>query len=196
MGLWELLRISFMKLNYKNFEIEIFNDGSFALHSADNTSSYKNVYYSDNDDFNNKIAVRTFENSQEISNAIICENGTTNGLTENSFIINDNKIWICISNKIYCLEIPSLKLIYHKKLDSVTNFTIYKFKDDFIIHGELEIFRITQLGDIKWSFSGKDIWVNIEGKQEVEIKDDRIKLIDFENNEYEIDFNGIEISEK
>ena len=51
-------------------------------------------------------------------------------------------------------------------------------------------------GDIKWSFSGKDIWVNIEGKQEVEIKDDRIKLIDFENNEYEIDFNGIEISEK
>ena len=185
-----------MKLNYKNFEIEIFNDGSFTLHSADNTSSYKNVYYSDNDDFNNKIAVRTFENSQEISNAIICENGTTNGLTENSFIINDNKTWICISNKIYCLEIPSLKLIYHKKLDSVTNFTIYKFKDDFIIHGELEIFRITQLGDIKWSFSGKDIWVNIEGKQEVEIKDDRIKLIDFENNEYEIDFNGIEISEK
>ena len=185
-----------MKLNYKNFEIEIFNDGSFTLHSADNTSSYKNVYYSDNDDFNNKIAVRTFENSQEISNAIICENGTTNGLTENSFIINDNKIWICISNKIYCLEIPSLKLIYHKKLDSVTNFTIYKFKDDVIIHGELEIFRITKLGDIKWSFSGKDIWVNIEGKQEVEIKDDRIKLIDFENNEYEIDFNGIEISEK
>ena len=52
------------------------------------------------------------------------------------------------------------------------------------------------MGDIKWSFSGKDIWVNIEGKQEVEIKDDRIKLIDFENNEYEIDFNGIEISEK
>ena len=47
----------------------------------------------------------------------------------------------------------------------MTNFTIYKFKDDFIIHGELEIFRITKLGDIKWSFSGKDIWVNIEGKQ-------------------------------
>ena len=33
-------------------------------------------------------------------------------------------------------------------------------------------------------------------EEEVEIKDDRIKLIDFENNEYEIDFNGIEISEK
>ena len=44
----------------------IFNDGSFTLHSADNTSSYKNVYYSDNDDFNNKIAVRTFENIQDL----------------------------------------------------------------------------------------------------------------------------------
>ena len=190
-----------MKLNYKNFVIEIFKDNNFKLDSTDNILSYFKLYYSDNDDFNtgyfnNKIAVKIFENSQEISNVIICENGTTNGLVSQSLFIKEDKIWICIGNKIYCLEIPSLKLIYHKKLDSVTNFAIYEFKDDFIIHGELEIFRITKMGDIKWTFSGKDIWVNIEGKQEVEIKDDRIKLIDFENNEYEIDFNGIEISEK
>ena len=59
-----------------------------------------------------------------------------------------------------------------------------------IIHGEMEITMLDNEFNKMWSFMGKDIFASVSGKEPFEICKDRIKLYDFEDNYYEIDFCG------
>lgn len=44
---------------------------------------------------------------------------------------------------------------------------------------------------MRWSFSGRDIFVRYMGEEPAfEMKSDRICLYDFEDNYYEIDYDG------
>ncbi|WP_286971548.1 hypothetical protein [Flavobacterium sp. UBA4854] len=184
-----------MKVGYKNFEIEVIDDENYNLNSTDNLRQYQKVYYkgkNQEDGFSptSKHAVIIRESEVEISSVLVCEAGGATGIHDNSFIIEDDKIWIRVSNKIYCLKIPSLEIIWQKEFDQFTNFCFYKLEEDFLIHGELEIFRITKNGEIIWCFGGRDIWVNPEGSEELIIKDNVILLVDFESNRYILDFDG------
>nr|WP_294787497.1 hypothetical protein [uncultured Flavobacterium sp.] len=180
-----------MKIDYKNFEIEVIDDQNYTLNSPDNLRHYQKVYSEDIESYiSSKHAIIIKEEEIEISSVIICESGGATGIFANSFIIQEDKIWLCACNKIYCLEIPSLELIWQKEFDQFTNFCLYKLEYNFIIHGELEIFRITKEGEIVWRFGGRDIWVNTNGKMELTIENKLIRLFDFESNEYVIDFNG------
>lgn len=188
-----------MKVDYKNFEIELFTDKNCTLNSADEFSQYQKVYHIDNQikdkkQPTNKHTIIIKESGTLISNAIIYESGVS-GIYNDSFILEDDKVWVLIYNKIYCLEIPSLELSWQKELDSHPNISIHKLKNDFIIHGESLIFRISKEGDIIWSFGGRDIWFNIEGEPEVTIENNTIRLFDFESNEYVLDFDGNQIED-
>ena len=46
-----------------------------------------------------------------------------------------------------------------------------------------------------WRFSGKDIFATVSDKTAFTIENDSIKLYDFEDNFYELDFNGKLITE-
>ncbi|MDE5737188.1 MAG: hypothetical protein K2H93_02355, partial [Oscillospiraceae bacterium] len=66
-----------------------------------------------------------------------------------------------------------------------------------ILYGEYIIYRIAKDLSIKWEFSGRDIFVRYEGNAPAFImKKDRICLYDFEDNYYEIDYNGKLILDK
>lgn len=184
-----------MKLNYKNYEIEVFDEPNYTLNSVDNIRTYNKVYftgkdYEDRFQPTSKHGIIIKELSTEISSAIICEIGGGTGIFENSFIIEDDKIWIRVCNKIYCLELPNLELRWSKELDYATVFEFHKIENDFITRGEMEITRFTKNGEIVWSFGGRDIWVNTKGKTELSIENDKIRLFDFESNEYILSFNG------
>lgn len=47
----------------------------------------------------------------------------------------------------------------------------------------------------KWSFSGRDVFVSVSRRKPFELCENSIKLYDFEDNFYEIDFMGNLISE-
>lgn len=181
-----------MNVSYKNFEIEIIDDKNYTLNSSNNLLQYQKVYCDESEFRSNssKHAIIVKEYGIEISSAIICETEGATGIHEKSCIIEDDKIWILVSNKIYCLKIPTLEIIWQKEFDQFTNFCLYKLEEDFLIHGELEIFRITKNGEIIWHFGGRDIWVNPEGNEELTIKDNVILLVDFDSNRYILDFDG------
>lgn len=184
-----------VKLNYKNYQIEVFNDSTYTINSVDNTNVYDTVFFQGKKDKTafsptSKCGIIIKKSDTKIASVIICESGGATAITDKSFIIEDDKIWICVCNKVYCLEIPSLELIWRKEIDFITNFSIHKVQEDFIIHGELEIKRITKNGEAIWSFGGRDIWVNLEDKTEFNIENNQIHLFDFESNEYILDFNG------
>ena len=70
-------------------------------------------------------------------------------------------------------------------------------QDDFILYGEVEIYRVDRNLEVKWIFSARDIFVRYEGDEPAfEMKEDRICLYDFINHYYEIDYDGKLLVEK
>lgn len=185
-----------MKIDYKNFEIEL-------LHDYNNLNSIiksKNnqIYFEsekENEVYKSRHYIVVKELGIEISNITIYQTNNISGIFEDTFIIEDDKIWVISDNTIYCVEIPSSKLIWQKEFDLVTNYSIHKLKNTFIVRGELLIFRISKEGEITWSFGGRDIWFNPEGYNELTIEENAIRLFDFDSNEYVIDFDGNQIED-
>lgn len=117
---------------------------------------------------------------------------------ENSYSVKliENLIILSLGYTFFCFDIIEQKIKWKIRPDIAEIFEFYDLQDDFLVRGELEIHRIDKNGKIKWSFAGRDIWVNIEGKKEVQIIDNKIYLIDFENNEYVINFEGQILEDK
>src|SRR5690349_7838007 len=91
-----------------------------------------------------------------------------------------------IPDTLCCYSNPGNDLIWKVKADHDTFFGIYPLENDFIIHGEINIYRIDENGNIKWEWAGRDIWVTINGMSPFEMKKDHIILQDFGNYIYEL----------
>lgn len=76
-------------------------------------------------------------------------------------------------------------VLYRKLRDfSGVSYGIYKVQDGYIVYGELEIVMLDLEFNEKWNFLARDIITSFE------IAETTIKLSDWNNNHYEIDFNG------
>ena len=110
--------------------------------------------------------------------------------------LNENTLVLSLGTNFASFNVESQEIIWNIKPDLVAIFEFYDLEDDYLLRGELEMFRIDNNGNIKWKYAGKDIWVNNEGKKEVQIEENKIRLIDFEGNEYVIDYFGKTTAEK
>lgn len=186
-----------MKIQYEDYELIILNEPFYKVNSLDNIREYKLEYKGEGQTkqvSKHGIRIRNKITNTEISSAIICESGGATIIHDNSFIIRNSQIYICVCNKVYCLKLPSLEIEWIKQLDDITNYSINSFKNDFIIHGELEIIRLNQNGDIVWRFGGKDIFVSETGKNNFCIDKSLIEVKDWKGNKYIINEYGQEIS--
>ena len=67
----------------------------------------------------------------------------------------------------------------------------FAYEKEFILYGEVEIYRVDKNLNVLWEFSGKDVYVKKSGGEPAfQMKDDRICLYDFSDNYYEIDYEG------
>ncbi|WP_286752584.1 MULTISPECIES: hypothetical protein [Sphingobacterium] len=188
-----------IEIYHQHYKILIYTDHQYTVESADNLRRYKQVYVDDSRDrYSNvsNIAILVNHGQDEVASAILCDTGVFTGLSESSFIIEESVLYICAGNKLYYLNIPDLTLKWTGQVDHITNFSVQKLEDDLLVHGELEITRITKLGEIKWRFGGHDIWVNNNGHQEVTVLPKSIQLVDFQSIFYAIGFDGNTISKK
>lgn len=187
-----------MKSRYKDLLIELFDDTDHTIPSKNAVSRYKYEYcenslYDSTHYPTSKHGILVSKNGTEISSAIICELGGATTIHEHSFAVAHDTIFICCGDKVYSLGLPYLELRWIQQLDTATCFGIYTFNNDFIIHGELQISRINQLGEVQWSFGARDIFVRQDGSKAITIDNNRIYLKDWEGYEYTLDSNGIEI---
>lgn len=181
-----------MILKHENFVIEITDESDL------DSAKFKKQYPADlghkiEYQPSSKHGIRVIESGIEKCSAILLENGGATGISENSFLIKKDRIYICCSDKVYCLNITDLSANWRKQFDIATCFGIYEFEDDFVIHGELQISRIDKNGNEKWTFGAKDIFVNPDGKKEFKINGDRIELTDWDGTKYELNSDGIEM---
>ena len=72
-----------------------------------------------------------------------------------------------------------------------TLFSVYRYQQDFIMYCEMDIIRMTRNLDVVWDFGARDIFVRYQGEEPAfEMMPDRIRLYDFSDNYYEIDYDG------
>jgi hypothetical protein len=182
-----------MKTSFKEYTVEIVDEPTFVVGSADNLFKYDKVFFEDSEfQPTSKHGIKISRVGQIISSAIICETGGATEIHDNSFLIKDDKLLICCSDTVYSFKLPSLTLNWKKELDQATCFSVYPFKDDFIVHGELEIKRIDKNGQVKWSFSAKDIFVTQDGSESIKLTTDKIELTDWDGDKYTLNEHGQE----
>lgn len=110
---------------------------------------------------------------------------------DNCAVLDDETLTVLQDDIITQIRITDGSIIRHIELDCFgCNLAICKVENGYVLHGEIEITMLDLDFAKKWSFSGRDIFASVSGKQSFEIRDNIICLYDFEDNYYEIDFNG------
>ncbi|WP_262151075.1 hypothetical protein [Chryseobacterium foetidum] len=175
----------------ERYQITIFSEPTFMENSADNINNYDLVYFDKSEYVLPTVfGIKIFNINKLLKSAVIGSVGGGTGIHETSTIVEDDRLLICSSDSIFCLSIPELSLLWKTKADQATCFEIFKHKDDYIVHGELEISRLDKNGNIVWQQGGRDIFTTLDGKDDFAITDEYILATDWENRKYKFDFNG------
>jgi len=104
--------------------------------------------------------------------------------TSQSVMLQEDKLIVSFFRNLVCFNIPDLTVKWNLELDKMPLYEFIQIENDLLIRGELQIFRISLEGEILWRTYGEDIWVNIDGKKEMQLIDDEIVLSDFNDKTY------------
>ena len=138
-----------------------------------------------------QVAVYLYKAEEEIKSVVLTGGGSVSSLWEKSALLDGDRLLIACGNEVFCILLPSLELLWHTQVDMATCFEIVAYQEDYITHGEVEIVRLNKQGEILWQFSGKDIFVSsIERTPAFKTTPQGIDLVDFNYEEYHIDYEG------
>lgn len=173
--------------------IEINIDETYTVDSVDNRHydiTLNPKHYRHND-LSKTLSIHIDLYSREFQVALI---GPYHSYDLDCAILQDDILTVLQDNMITQIKITDAYIIRHVMLDCLgCNFAIYKVEKGYIIYGEIEITMLDLDFKKQWSFSGKDIFVSISDRKPFTIRENLICLYDFENNYYEIDFDGKQI---
>lgn len=179
-----------IKHHFENLNIEVYDVPAFYT-VPDNPYPYSLYYYSNEcqDSQGSMHGVRIYNSGVEVNSCLLIGTvGTT--VHQTSVLFDDDLMLICCGDALFCLGLPDLDLKWQTQVDFVACFQIFKLEQDYLVHGEIEVSRIDKDGEIKWNFSGADIFVVLDNTEAIALQSDHIFLTDFEKNTYKIDFNG------
>jgi len=180
-----------MKLETDKYRIELIDESNYSSNSADNLFQYQQQYVNEQEfQPSTQIGIKLYDGESMLSNAIIQSTGGGSGIHQTSQIITNDRIIICCSESVFSLLIPNLTLEWITKADDATCFQIFRYKEDFVIHGELNITRLSSNGEILWQNSGADIFTTLDGEENFELKNEMIQVRDWNNQLYKFDLDG------
>lgn len=116
----------------------------------------------------------------------ITAGGGATSVTLRKVVCSTERCWIAISDQVASLSLPALELKWHKKLDGATCFQIFESPDKqgLLIHGEMEISKVSFDGELHWTTSGKDIFTG-----DFQIYSTHIEVEDFNGERYRINLS-------
>ena len=169
--------------------VEITLDETYTIDSADN-KRYDYVLNPSNKRRGDmyKVLHISIKGVQNVDIALIGDYYT---YPEDCAILEGDTLTVLQNDYITQIDLMSVQIIAGYELDVFgTTFSIYRMSDGYLIYGEIEIIKLDNEFNVAWKFSGRDIFVSILGNNAFEIAEQSIKLYDFEDNFYEIDFDG------
>lgn len=175
--------------------VEITFDETYTIDSADN-KRYDYVLNPSNKRCGAMYKVLHLS-AKGVQNADIALVGDYYTYLEDCAILEDNILTVLQNDYISQIDLETFQIVASYELDVFgSNFSIHRMTDGYLIYGEIEILKLDNEFNTSWKFSGRDIFVSITGKNAFELTDHSIKLYDFEDNFYEIDFDGKLINEE
>ena len=179
-----------MILENNNCSIDIKIDETFTIDSADNRyyDIIHNPCHYKHSDLAKTLAIHVDLFSKEYSIALV---GSFYTYDSDCAVLENDTLTVLQNDTITVINIIDGSIIKHITFDCFgCNYGIYKAKKGYIIYGEIEITMLDFDFVKKWAFSGKDIFVSLSNKKHFELLEDSICLYDFEDNYYEIDYDG------
>ena len=111
-------------------------------------------------------------------------------------VLDGHSLIIMMNEQFFKINVLDGTLIDYKALGVFgSNFALFKIDNGYVVHGEIDILFLSENFEKTASFSGRDIFVSISGKKAFTLTKDTVQLFDFEDNYYEIDFDGKIINE-
>ncbi len=192
-----------MILNHGISTLELIDDHDFSPFSTDNNFTYNKIYIGDD------IQQERFQivsrigllkrnesnNDQIIESAIICESGGATVLSDQSFLIIDEQLILCVCDMVYSLDINSFDLKWKIKADEITCFSIHHFGDGLITHGELQLTKLSYDGKIQWQFGARDILITPDHYKDFWIEDELVIVRDWAGYKYYLNKEGAIVKE-
>ncbi|WP_143197526.1 hypothetical protein [Chitinophaga niabensis] len=111
---------------YNDFRIEVFDDQTFTLDSADNKNSYLHHYFGDHaKDFPIlKHGINVYKEEEIIVSCIVISSAGATGIHENSSLLCNDRLLVCCCDTVFCLALPQIHLNWHVRCDMATCFQI------------------------------------------------------------------------
>lgn len=178
-----------------DYEIHIRNELIYGTDPEKSTPDFGTLYNFCGDQYQPSAqhSVHVYRHGQLLKQCLL--NGT-NGATsvhEHSAVVHNDRILVCCGNRICSLSIPQLNLEWSLEADPATCFGVHCYNDAIIVHGELNMTRITPQGSVNWSVSGADIFTDVTGTDSLRFYDNHFEVCDFSENIYTISYDGISL---
>lgn len=182
-----------MILVNEKFTVEVKKDTQYTLFSTDN-QYYDYIINTEDYSRNDYICAYciTVNNNIDIYKIAIIARGY--GKVDKCAILEEDRLVVLADNYIVFFNLSTRKLGNMKEvIDFGTGMEIYTFDGGYIINGELDIIKVDKSGNKIWSFSGRDIWVTLNGEDAIQIDGNKLILTDFNGDAYKVDKHGKEI---
>jgi len=180
--------------SFGKFGIEIIEENDYTIGSADNKFVYELVFQHPEDIGyapTSVYGIRVYKDGI-FKSAVVMATGGATRVAQDSVIIDGQNLLLTCCNKVFCLQLPNLDLKWMVVPDLATCFSIYRYKDSYIIHGEIEITRLDQSGRIIWQVSARDIFVNIQDNEPTfKMLENYIELMDWQGHRYKLSYDGV-----
>jgi hypothetical protein len=191
-----------LKFHINDLTIEIVEDKAYSLNSSDNSNVYNAELLleecelqSDYNLYTSKYCVELRRSDEVVRKVIVVgPTGLLTRVSPGSALIDGNSLILIIGDFVCSLSILNLEMNWKVKTSCITCFKVFHFDNAFLIHGEVEIVKVSRFGSIEWSFSGRDIFVSPEGNSELEIHEDIIYIRDWDNNLYKLSKDGKQLN--
>ena len=174
------------------YSLDIFVDHAYSLN--DSVNKYDFIYFEA--PAAHIIGIKLNESDEITKSAVIGAWGGGASVHSSSLVLEAERLVICCSDTIFCLSMPDLFLLWKTQADIATCFQIFKYQEDYIVHGELEISRLANNGEILWQQGGEDIFTTVSVSQnDFFITNKYILATDWNKRQYKFDFDGNVIQE-
>ena len=153
------------------------------------------VYFQENveDEFS-KTRILAIDNDETIHKIALV--GDMFLYEEHCAVLEDTVLTVLQNNMLVQIDLNAYRVVRYKPIEEFGgNFELHLTPVGYLVYGESVVATYdSELNQI-WRFSGKDIFAPVRDKTTFTIENDSIKLYDFEDNFYELDFNGKLITE-
>ncbi len=164
--------------------IKVVNEPAYAFGSPDNVRQYPFEF-----DFSGGYRATSVHGVliEDEPIAVFGAGGGTTGVHVNSLLRRDDRCYLAVGPFIVCFSLDPFKYNWAMTADQAACFGVHysQESDALISHGELEVSRFSESGEIVWAASGSDAFT--EGFR---LYPAFVEVVDFDGKIYRFDYDS------